>query len=86
MTASFLNGFKISDIDQIILALVLRCGIIFVQKNWSVQPCLYQIQRHSLNINLSFFMNYKWFFERVWLTCHLSLVWFSRRKERGKEL
>ena len=28
----FLNGFKISDIDQLILALIFRFGVILVQK------------------------------------------------------
>ena len=31
-TASFLNGFKISDIDQLILALIFRFGIMLVKK------------------------------------------------------
>ena len=31
-TASFLNGFKISDADQLILALIFRFGVILVQK------------------------------------------------------
>ena len=32
MTASFLNGFKIPDIDQLSLTLVFRFGAILVQK------------------------------------------------------
>ena len=31
-TASFLNGLKISDVDQLILALIFRFGIILVKK------------------------------------------------------
>ena len=31
-TASFLNGFKISDIDQLVLALIFRFGVILVQR------------------------------------------------------
>ena len=30
MTASFLNGFKIYDIDQLILAVLFRFGVILV--------------------------------------------------------
>lgn len=30
MTASFLNSFKISDIDQLILALIFKFGVILV--------------------------------------------------------
>ena len=30
MTASFLYGFKISDMDQLILALIIRFGVILV--------------------------------------------------------
>ena len=29
-TASFLNGFKISDVDPLILALICRFGVTFV--------------------------------------------------------
>ena len=32
MTERFLNGFKISDIDQLILALVLRFEVVLVLK------------------------------------------------------
>ena len=32
MTVSFLNGFKISDIDQLSLTLIFRFGVILVQK------------------------------------------------------
>ena len=32
--ASFLNGFKISDIDKLILALILRFGVIGL-RNWT---------------------------------------------------
>jgi len=31
-TASFLNGLKIADADQLILALIFRFGVILVQK------------------------------------------------------
>ena len=31
-TTSFLNGFKISDVDQLILALIFRFGVILVQE------------------------------------------------------
>ena len=35
MTASFINCFKISDMDQLILALIFRFGrVILVQNNW----------------------------------------------------
>ena len=30
MTKSFLNGFKMSDTDQLILALIFRSGVILV--------------------------------------------------------
>ena len=36
MTTSFLNGFKISDIDQLILALIFRFGLILVLKMGSL--------------------------------------------------
>ena len=32
MTASFLNNFKISDTDQLILALIFRTGFFLVKK------------------------------------------------------
>ena len=37
-------GFKISDIDQLILALIFRFGVILVQRiGRQVKPCLCQI-------------------------------------------
>ena len=36
MTACFLNSFKISDMDQLILALISRFGVILVLKKLDV--------------------------------------------------
>ena len=66
MTGSFLNGFKISDIDQLILALIIfRFGVILVNKIGRKVSCVCRYKlRHSLNIKgaasqqSSYFANY----------------------------
>ena len=48
MTASFLNDFKISDIDQLILTLIFSFGVIFGLKNWMQSSLM--LNKFSLSV------------------------------------
>ena len=55
MTASFLNGFKISDIDQLILALILH-NILEWSKKLDVKFSRVFIRCKDILLNLNFFV------------------------------
>ena len=71
MTASFLNGFKISDIDQLILALILH-NILEWSKKLDVKFSRVFIRCKDILLNLNFFV----FFFPLWIINKFLIIKF----------
>ena len=79
MIASFLNGFKSSDVDQLILALVVRLGVILVKKldvKFSHVFIRYKDTHYYLNLFCFFFKNFDEFFNSsLSIAAWLAQIW-----------